>query len=356
MAIDARKQAQKRVDRIALFQAELAELEQEQALTLTPEQRSGLDAHIARLLSRFQQEFGVDATDSARRVSWGMRVIALLGGAALIAAAVLFLHRVWGGLPTAAQVLILTAAPLAFIAGMEAAFVRRAGHYYVGLLALAAGAAFVMESNALGTVLNLTDSPQVLLAWGLFAFLLAYAYGLRLSLGAGLVLLCAYSAALLLNLRGYYWLEFAQTAQLLLPGAALVYVIPWLTRGRGPHDFDFVYRACGAGTGLTAILILSTGGDLCCGGLAPSLVAATYQVLGLLLSSAVVFHGLRLGRGGLVNLGAAAFIVFLFVRLHAWWWDWMPKYLFFLVVGFIALGLLLLFRRIRTGLAKGGAG
>ena len=91
MGMDPRKEAQKRVDRIALFRAELAELERENGLTLTPEQRSGLDAHVARLLSRFQQEFGVDATDSARRVSWGMRVVSLLGGAALIAAAVLFL-------------------------------------------------------------------------------------------------------------------------------------------------------------------------------------------------------------------------------------------------------------------------
>ena len=55
MAMDARKEAQKRVDRIALFQAELAELEREKGLTLTPDQRAGLDAHLARLLSRFQQ-------------------------------------------------------------------------------------------------------------------------------------------------------------------------------------------------------------------------------------------------------------------------------------------------------------
>ena len=355
MAMDARKEAQKRVDRIALFQAELAELEREKGLTLTPDQRAGLDAHLARLLSRFQQEFGVDATDSARRVSWGMRVGSLLGGAALIAAAVFFLHRVWGNLPTAAQVSILTVVPLAFLAGIEAAVARRADQYYVALLALAAGVAFVMELNALGSVLNLTDSPQVLLAWGLFGLLIAYAYGLRLLLGAGLVLLCAYSAALILDLRGYYWLGFMQTAQLFLPGAALLYCLPWLTRGRGPSDFDFVYRVCGAGTGLSAILILSTAGDVCCCGLAPGLVGAAYQVIGLLLSAGVVFHGLRLGRSGLVNLGAAAFIVFLFIRLHSWWWAWMPKYLFFLVVGLIAIGLVLVFRRIRIGLSKGGA-
>jgi len=45
--------------------------------------------------------------------------------------------------------------------------------------------------------------------------------------------------------------------------------------------------------------------------------------------------------------------VFLFVRLHAWWWHWMPKYLFFLLLGLIAIGLLLVFRRIRTRLGEG---
>jgi hypothetical protein len=45
--------------------------------------------------------------------------------------------------------------------------------------------------------------------------------------------------------------------------------------------------------------------------------------------------------------------VFLFVRLHAWWWHWMPKYLFFLLFGLTAIGLLLVFRRIRTRLLKG---
>jgi hypothetical protein len=69
----------------------------------------------------------------------------------------------------------------------------------------------------------------------------------------------------------------------------------------------------------------------------------------------VLVHGLRLGHTSLVNVGALAFIVFLFVRLHAWWWDWMPKYLFCLLLGLIAFGLLLVFRRLRGRILQGGA-
>ena len=88
-----------------------------------------------------------------------MKITALLGGAALIAAAVLFLHRIWGHLPMAIQVGMLTIIPLGVLATAALAFARQADRYYVGLLSLAAGAVFVIEINALGSVLNLGDSP-----------------------------------------------------------------------------------------------------------------------------------------------------------------------------------------------------
>jgi hypothetical protein len=49
-----------------------------------------------------------------------------------------------------------------------------------------------------------------------------------------------------------------------------------------------------------------------------------------------------------VNLGSLCFVVFLYIRLNDWWWDWMPKYLFCLILGLLSLGLLALFARIRA--------
>jgi uncharacterized membrane protein len=48
-----------------------------------------------------------------------------------------------------------------------------------------------------------------------------------------------------------------------------------------------------------------------------------------------------------VNTGTAFFTIFLFVRLTNWWWAWMPKYLFFLLIGLVALGLVAVFKRLR---------
>ena len=350
MELDPRTKAQRRVDRIALFRQELAELEQEQGLTLTPEQRSRLDAHLEGVLTALSRQFGVDATDSAKRISWGMRLASLLGGAALVAAVVLFLHRIWGGLPTSVHVLLLTSVPLLLLVAAEYAFRRGADLYYPALLSLMAGVAFCVGLSSLGTVMNLAPSPHALLAWASFAMLVAYAFGFRLLLAAGLLLLAAYTAALAMATRGSYWASFMEESQFLLPAAAVLYALPWLIRHQDRPYFEFIYRLCGAFTGLTALLVLSKSGDLCCSALGPQMAEVTYQIVGLLLSAGVVAHGVRLGQGGLVNLGAVAFVVFLYVRLHAWFWDWMPKYLFFFLLGLTALVLLLIFRRLRTRL------
>jgi uncharacterized membrane protein len=104
-----------------------------------------------------------------------------------------------------------------------------------------------------------------------------------------------------------------------------------------------------------ALLLLSFSGDLCCSPFGPKLAQIVYQMLGVGLSAALVAHGIHLGQGALVNLGAAAFVVFLYARLHAWFWEWLPKYLFFLLIGVTALALVLVFRRLRSRLPGKGA-
>jgi O-antigen ligase len=49
-----------------------------------------------------------------------------------------------------------------------------------------------------------------------------------------------------------------------------------------------------------------------------------------------------------VNLGALFFAAFLITRLTDWWWRWMPSYVFFLVIGLLAIGLIVVFRQLRN--------
>lgn len=185
----AKREAQQRVDRIGVFRRELAGLEHEGVLSLTPEQRQKLDQHHEAVIADLGRRFDIDATESQKRVSWAMRIASLLGALALCAALALFFQRIWGYLPTPAHVTLLVATPLLLLAATEYAARRAKSLYYAALLSLVAVAAFITDLSILGTIFNMPGSPNALLVWGAFAMILAYVYGLRLPLAAGLLCL-----------------------------------------------------------------------------------------------------------------------------------------------------------------------
>ena len=353
MDSEMRRQARLRMERIALFRSELAELEREQGLILTPEQRIRLEAHLEQRLAALRREYGTEPATSTKRISWGMRLVSLLGGAALMAALVLFLNRIWGLLPTFALVTILLFLQVALVWGIWLVDRFQPDRFYTELMAIIAGIGFVMGLNAMGTLFNLAPSPHALLAWSLFALLLAYAFGLRLLLAAGLVLACLYPAAVYLEWTGYHLTSLFDRTAYWIPGAAIIYIFPWLKRGPEALDFALVYRVCGATIGLLALLRLSLEGHLCCSVFSYHTMAGLIQLLGLSLSVGIIVHGLYGNRGSLVNLGTVAFVVFLYARLYSWWGKWMPQYLFFFVLGILAILIFLIFRRLRLRLETG---
>ena len=77
------------------------------------------------------------------------------------------------------------------------------------------------------------------------------------------------------------------------------------------------------------------------------MVERIYQVLAFVLAAMVTWLGIRFDSRVMVNLGAAYFVLCLYLKLVDWWWDWMPRFLFFFLVGAIAIGLLLAFRKLR---------
>jgi uncharacterized membrane protein len=101
-----------------------------------------------------------------------------------------------------------------------------------------------------------------------------------------------------------------------------------------------------------ALIILSNAGQFTFLPFGRKTVEGVYQVAGLAAAVAAIWTGVRSRLAESVNLGSVFFAVLLFNRLFVWWWDWMPKYLFFLIIGVIALVLLAVFRRLRAGSGK----
>jgi hypothetical protein len=256
-------------------------------------------------------------------------------------------------LSTPVQVVLLILTPLLALAGTEFAARREKTLYYASLVSLVAVGGFILNLSVLGTVFNLPPAPAAFLAWGAFSVAVAYAYGLRLPLVVGLLFLEAWLAAELTRWMGWYWQVYAERPESIIPGGLLVFAASWLAGGRKGSDFALVYRLIGLSSVLLAVLALSIVGRSSALSWSAHTVELFYQFVGLALSMLAIWLGVRAGQSSMVNLGAGAFTLFLYVRLLDWWWDWMPKYLIFLIIGLLSLGLLALFRRLRSAKLKG---
>jgi hypothetical protein len=348
-AVDAtigRDDAQRRTDRIASFRQELSALEAAGALILSDEQKAGVAVYHAELLAGLQLRFDVDTSGAARQMSLGMRIVSFLGALALSAAVFFFFYRFWGNLGTGLQVGVLSGAPLLILAGVEFAARRERTLYFASLISLVVFAAFVLNLSMFGQIFTITPSQNAFLVWGALALILAYTYHLKLVLVAGLTSLMGYLAATVGTWSGIYWLSFGERPENIMIAGLMLFAAAWLP-GRLHRYFAGVYRLYGLLVVLLSLLILSHWGAGSYLTFLPKQIEHGYQVASFFVAAGVICFGIRGGFSHMVNLGSTFFVLNLYTKFFDWWWHWMPKYLFFLVLGGIAIGLLLLLKRMR---------
>jgi uncharacterized membrane protein len=347
----SRTEAQRDADRIRLLREGLDDLARQGVLELTPEQRTRFDQWTSERLTTLAQQYDVDTSISQKRVSWGMRIVSTLGGIAICAAVLLFFARYWGYLGTPAQVTIVVIAPLAALAGTEFAARRERTLYFAGLMALVAVACFIMDLAVIGRIFNITSTERALAVWGVFAMLLAYRYGLRPVVVVGLGLLLSYGAAAFNARSGYRWLDFWDRPELFALMGLAVFATPLVARHKRHTDFPAVYRLAGSLAFFIAVLALAEWGGRSYLALETRSVEKIYELLGLATAAGAIWIGIARQWDGVVNTASVFFAIFLFSRLYHLWWDWMPKYLFFAIIGGIAILLVFGFKRVRARLA-----
>jgi uncharacterized membrane protein len=353
--IRGQSEAQQSADRIRLLREALTTPELQQVLDLSPEQQRRFHEWAQAELTHLARQFDIDTSVSQKRASWGMRIASTLGGIAICAAAVLLFLRYWGDLGTAVQVAIVAGTPLVALVAAEFAAKRERTLYFTGLLVLLAFAAFVMNLAVLGSIFDVVSTERALLAWGAFALVVAYRYGLRLLLALGLLLLISYAASVVTAAFGFHWLDFDERPEIPALLALLVFFAPFGIRHRRHMDFPPVYRFVGAIVFFLCIVSLADWGIPSYLGFHQENVERVYEFVGLLTSASAIWLGIRRDWNGVVNVSAVAFVIFLFTRLYRWWWDWMPKYLFFAAIGTLAVALVLVFKRLRSQMSQGGA-
>lgn len=331
-----------------MFQRELARLEQEQVLVLAPPEREALQRHHDRLLAEYTLAFDIDGDTRAKQLSLGMRIASFLGALALAASVFFLFYQFWGLLPTSAQVGVLLFASLGSFAATVWIQRRDGTGYFTKLAAMVAFACFVLNIAMFGQIFNITPSDRAFLAWAALALLLAYMCDLRLLLACGILCIIAFTAARMGEWRGVYWLYFGQRPENFFPAALLLFVVPAVVTHERFAGFAGIYRVFGLLSFFLPVLVLSHWGAGSYSSLEPWFVEGWYQVVGFVGSGLVIWLGARRRWPEVVNTGVTFFVVFLYTKFYDWWWEIMPKYLFFFVLGLTAVLCLLVLKRLRA--------
>lgn len=349
-----KRQAQARSDRIQAFREELRTLEGEGVLVLPEDDRRRVEQHHQQLLAGFAQQYDVDTSTEQKQLSLGMRLASLFGAAAFGAAVYFLCLRVWGHLGLAPQLILLTGAPLLGLVAVDFAARREKTLYIAGLLAVLALTLFGFDLGIMGWTFNLTPSFWVFLAWGTVALALGFGYGLRLPLTAGLLAVAFWSGALFYSALGYRWEETASAPELFFPALLLFFFLPSLFPMKVHDDFPAAFRLIGL-AGLAAFLIaLANFGSL---SLLPGSAAfheIGYQIVGFLAAAGSIALGLKQRWAETTYTGSVFFLILLVNKFADWFWESLPKYLFFTILGLVMLGWLLLLRRFRCRLQEAG--
>ena len=167
-------------------------------------------------------------------------------------------------------------------------------------------------------------------------------------LAAGLVSLLVFVCAFPAALAGLDWTSAVLRPEPVILGGAAILALSQARPQRSRPGFSPTFRLVGALAIFLPLLIVSGWGEFSYLPWPPASVEAIYDGLGFLLPAAGIWLGIRRRWPETVNTSAAFVVIFTYAKCFEWAWDWMPRYLFFLLLAAIALALLFLLRRLRT--------
>jgi uncharacterized membrane protein len=343
--------AQRRADQIGYFQAELEIIEQDNIISLQESQRSAITNYHENLIAQLSSTFDVDSSKREKQLSLGMKIASFLGALGLGASVFFLFYHFWGRFSTSIQVLILIVAPLIGLAATMYASHREKTGYFSKLFGLVSFACFVLNISMFGQIFNITSSANAFLVWAVFAFILAYASDARLLLAAGIICISAFLSAQTGIWGGCYWIHFGVRPENFFPAAIILFLVSFFPHNRF-SGFAVIYRVFAMLLFFIPVLVLSNRGMISYMDLTKESVEIIYQIVGFVFSATAIWLGIQKSWPEVVNTGNVFFTIFLYTKFYDWWWEWMPKYLFFLIIGLTAILMLLIFRRLRNLVIK----
>ena len=350
-----RADAQRRANRIRAFRAELEALIAADVTTLTPEQRERITRYHDELLRQLAAAHDIDRSDAAGQLSRGMQIAAFIAAVALTAAVYSLVARFWGRLDLPMQATLLCAFPLVALAGVELSAQRERTLYIASIFALVAYGTYWLAVFVLSELLNVPVTPPALWGGALFGVALALPYGFRVIFGAALLALLVALAGSVFQASGMPWtlaVEFPE----IITAAAFMFVLAAPRLGATHPAFAAVTRGVAFAVGLLGLLVLSSAGEASLLPTPSRVSELIYQGGALLASSVALMIGIRRQWRETMYIAAGALTVFLLVRFVDWFWDVLPRFVFFLLLAAAAFAWLLALRRVRGRVDRGHRG
>ena len=339
--------AQQRADQIQAFYNEVKSLEDDEVLTLKPQQREAMSNYHQSLIQTLSAKFDIDTSDKQKQLSSGMKIASFLGALALAASVFFLFYQFWGFLSTSIQVTVLISAPLITLGLTYFVSQYETTGYFAKLLAMVSFVCFILNLSMFGQIFNITPSENALLVWAAYGFLLAYAFDVRLLLAMGILCLASFIAARVGSWSGLYWLYMGERPENFLLPALIIFSIPVLIKQNNYSGFAPIYRVFGCLLFLVPVLVLSNWAGGSYFDFSNNFIEGFYQLAGFVVSAALIAVGINKQWPDVVNTGNSFFVLFLYTKFFDWWWDAMPKYLFFLLIALCSLLLLFVYKRIR---------
>lgn len=344
--------AQQRADQIQAFNAELNCLKNDDVLELDDTQRSKISAYHSTVLDTLTHQFDIDTTVKQKQLSIGMKIASFVGALALAASIFFLFYQFWGYLTTPVQVSILIAAPLLTLLLTTVVSQHEDTGYFTKLIAMVSFACFVLNLVMLGQIFNITPSDKALMAWAVYGFLLAYMFDVRLLLAMAILSLAAFIATRVGTWSGMYWIYSGERPENLLLPAMIIFSIPMWISQKNFNGFPPIYRVLGCLIFLIPVLVLSNWGsgsylNFHLANIDADIIEGFYQLTGFAVSAGLIALGIKKQWSDVVNTGNVFFVLFLYTKIFDWWWEIMPKYLFFLVIALSSVLMLFVYKRMR---------
>ena len=338
--------AQQRTDQIKSFQSELEILKDTDVVLLTTEQNEKIKKYHQDLLTNYSLDFDIDTTKNEKQLSLGMKIVSFLAALGLAFSIFFLFLQFWGSFKESTQVFILVFTPIILLFITYYLSKKHNKDYYTKISALLTFTTFVLNLSMIAQTFNISPAPNAFLIWSLFAFLLAYALNARLLLGVGIIFFSFFLSAKVGVWGGAYWIHFSDYPENFFPVALVLFLLSFINHSKHT-SFDVIYRYFSMILFFLPVLVLSNYGLISHINMDKDLIEGFYQLVGFGFSAFAIYIGIKKGLPEVTNMGNAFFVIFLYTKLYNWWWDWMPKYIFFLLIGLSSIFVLMVLKRLR---------